>query len=48
MTLGASVGADTTGASGTGVGTIGTALFGALAGLKIGELIDNFDLGKAL
>ena len=54
MALGASVGSgtvDVADASGTGVGTIaGTALSGTVysLGVKIGELIDNFDLGKAL
>lgn len=54
MAFGASVGsgtADVAGASGAGVGTIaGTALCGTVysLGVKIGELIDNFDLRKAL
>ena len=54
IALGASVGSgtvDVAGASGTGVDTpMGTALCGAVdsLGVKIGELIDNFDLGKAL
>ena len=47
MALGASVGADVAGASGSEAGAIMATALDSL-GLKTGELIDNFDLIKAL